>query len=52
MEDSDAVRVIERNNNAGLKKPSQVLCEETSDSSAVLNAILKCKEHFSYFDSD
>jgi hypothetical protein len=37
-EDSEAVPVFESNNNAGLKKLSQVLPEQTSDSSAFLNA--------------
>jgi hypothetical protein len=49
--------VFERNN-AGLKKLSQVLSEETSDSSAFLNAVClleyvhNCEQHFSYFDPD
>jgi hypothetical protein len=36
IEDSEVVLVTERNN-AGLKKLSQVLSEQTSDSSAFLN---------------
>jgi hypothetical protein len=41
-----------------LKKLSQVLFEQTSDSSAFLNAtyllkyVLNCEQYFSYFDSD
>jgi hypothetical protein len=38
IEDSEIVLVFERNS-AGLKKLSQVLSEQTSDSSAFLNAI-------------
>jgi hypothetical protein len=37
-EDSEVVLAFERNN-AGLKEPSQVLSEQTSDSSAFLNAM-------------
>jgi hypothetical protein len=53
IEDSEVVPVFERNN-AGLKKLSQVLSEQTSDSSAFLNATClvrydhNCKEHFSF----
>jgi hypothetical protein len=38
IEDSEVVLVSERNN-VGLKKLSQVLSEQTSDSSAFLNAV-------------
>jgi hypothetical protein len=44
--------------NAGLKKLSQVMSKQTSDSSFFLNAIcllkyvLNCEQHFSYFDLD
>jgi hypothetical protein len=38
IEDPEVVLVFEHNN-AGLKKLTQVLSEETSDSSAFLNAI-------------
>jgi hypothetical protein len=50
----EAVLVSERNN-AGLKKLSQVVSEQTSDSSAFLNAmcllkyVLNCEQHFSCF---
>jgi hypothetical protein len=49
------VLVCERNN-AGLKKLSQVLSEQTSDSSAFLNAtcfkyVLNCEQHFFTFRS-
>jgi hypothetical protein len=52
-EDSEVVLVFERNN-AGLKKLS-ILSEQTSDSSAFLNAmrllnyVLNFKQHFSFF---
>jgi hypothetical protein len=55
IEDSEVVRDFELNN-AGLKKLSQVLSEQTSDSSAFLNPtcllkfVLNCEQHFSYFD--
>jgi hypothetical protein len=51
IEDSEVALVFERND-AGLKKLSQVLSEQTSDSSAFLNAIcllkyiLSCEQHF------
>jgi hypothetical protein len=51
------VLVCERND-AGLKELSQVLSEQTSDSSAFLNAtcllkyVLNCEQQFSYFDPD
>jgi hypothetical protein len=51
------VLVFERNN-AGSKKLSQVLSEQTSVSSAFLNAmcllkyVLNYGQHFSFFDSD
>jgi hypothetical protein len=54
IEDSEGGLVSERNN-AGLKKLSQVLSEQTSDSSAFLNPmcllkyVLNCEQHFSYF---
>jgi hypothetical protein len=57
IEDSEVVLVCERNN-AGLKKLSHVLSEETSDSSAFLNVIcllkyvLNCEQHCSYLDPD
>jgi hypothetical protein len=57
IDDSEVVLVFEHNN-AGLKKLSQVLFEQTSDSSAFLNAmcllkhVLKCEQHFSYPDPD
>jgi hypothetical protein len=59
IKDSEVVLVYERNN-AGLKKLSQVLSEQTSDSSAILNAmrflnyVLNCQQHFPafIFDSD
>jgi hypothetical protein len=38
MKDSEVVLVFERNN-AGLKKLSEVMSEQTSDSSAFLNAM-------------
>jgi hypothetical protein len=56
MEDAEVVLVSERNN-AGLKKLSQVLPEQTSDSSAFLNAVcllkyvLTCEQRFSLFRS-
>jgi hypothetical protein len=56
-EDPEVAAVFERNN-AGLRKLSQVLSEQTSDSSAFLSAVcilkyaLKCEENFSYFDPD
>jgi hypothetical protein len=57
IEDSEVVFVFERND-AGLKKLSQVLSEQTSDSSALINAmcllkyVLNCEQHFSYFHLD
>jgi hypothetical protein len=53
IEDSEVVLVCERNN-VGLKKLSQVLSEQTSDSSAFLNAmcLLNWEQHFSFSDSD
>jgi hypothetical protein len=54
MEDSEVVLVSERNN-TGLKKLSQVSSEQTSDSSAFLNAMCRLKyvlnreQHFSLF---
>jgi hypothetical protein len=53
IDESEVVLVFERND-AGLKKLSQVLSEQTSDSSAVLNAtwVRNCRQHFSYFDPD
>jgi hypothetical protein len=54
IEASEAVLVSERNN-AGLKRLSQALSEQTSDSSAFLNAtcplkyVLNCEQNFSYF---
>jgi hypothetical protein len=57
IKDSEVVLVFERNN-PGLKKPPQVLSEQTSDSSAFLNAmrlskyVLDCEQHFSCFDLD
>jgi hypothetical protein len=55
IEDSEVVLLSERND-AGLKKLSQVLSEQTSESSAFLHAmcllkcVLNCEQHFSYFD--
>jgi hypothetical protein len=51
--------LVSERNNAGLKKLSLVLSEQTSDSSAFLNAmcllkeVLNCEQHFfrfSFFD--
>jgi hypothetical protein len=50
IEDSEVVLVSERNN-AGLNRPSQVLSEQTSDSSAFLTAILRCEQPFFIFRS-
>jgi hypothetical protein len=56
IENSEVVPVFERNI-AGLKK-LKFLSEQTSDSSAFLNAIclskcvLNCEQHFSYFNPD
>jgi hypothetical protein len=50
----EVVLVFERNN-SGLKKVSQVLSEQTSDSSAFLNAIYATMNsvfHFLYFEPD
>jgi hypothetical protein len=52
VEDSEVVLVSE------LKKLSQVLSEQTSDSPAFVNAVcllkyvLRCEQHFSYLDPD
>jgi hypothetical protein len=57
IEDSEVVLVFE-SNNAGLKKVSQVLSEQTSDSSAFLNVmcllqyVLNCEQRFTFFDPD
>jgi hypothetical protein len=54
IEVSEVVLVFERNN-AGLKKLPQVLSEQTSGSSAFLNAtclfkdVLNCEENFSFY---
>jgi hypothetical protein len=54
IQDPEVVLVFERNN-AGLKKLSQVLSEQTYDSSAFLNAmcllkcVLNCEQHLSCF---
>jgi hypothetical protein len=53
LEDAEVVLVFERNN-VGLKELSQVLSEQTSDSSAFLNAmcliqyVLNCEQHSSF----
>jgi hypothetical protein len=53
---SDKIR--QKRNNVGLKKLFRVLSEQTSDSSAFLNArcllkyVFHCERHFSYFDPD
>jgi hypothetical protein len=50
--------LVSERNDAGLMKLSQVLSEQTSDSSAFLNAmrllkhVFSCEEHFSFFDPD
>jgi hypothetical protein len=55
--DSEVVLVSECNN-AGLKKLSQFLSEQTSDSSAFLNPmyilryVLNCEQHILYFHLD
>jgi hypothetical protein len=51
IEDSEIVLGFERDN-AGLKKLSQVLSEQTNDSSAIVNDVcllkhaLNCEQHF------
>jgi hypothetical protein len=48
IEASKAAPLSERNN-AGLKKLSQVLSEQTS---VILKYVLNCEQNFSYFDPD
>jgi hypothetical protein len=56
-EDSEVVLVFEHNN-IGLKKVCQVLSEQTSNLSALvnvtcpLNRVLNCERNFSYMDPD